>query len=65
MVSKTLTMGGMGPPIVKVFETIGLSKVAKSAAEARELKFLRAGDRITMNRDRLLVFEKDTGQRVL
>ena len=50
--------GGPMPPIVKVFETIGMSKVAKSAAEARDFKFLRAGDRITMNRDRLLADAK-------
>ncbi|MDH3198086.1 MAG: 3-hydroxyacyl-CoA dehydrogenase NAD-binding domain-containing protein [Candidatus Krumholzibacteria bacterium] len=36
------------------FETIGLAKVATSAAEARELKILRASDAIAMNPDRLL-----------
>ena len=36
------------------FETIGLARVSGSAAEARDLGFLRPGDRITMNRDRLL-----------
>jgi len=46
------------PPIIKVFETIGMSKVAKSAAEAREFRFLRASDRISMNRDRLLADAK-------
>jgi 3-hydroxyacyl-CoA dehydrogenase len=50
--------GGPMPPIIKVFETIGMSKVAKSAAEARELRFLRASDRISMNRDRLLADAK-------
>jgi 3-hydroxyacyl-CoA dehydrogenase len=36
------------------FETIGLAKVATSAAEARELRFLRVCDAIAMNPDRLL-----------
>ncbi len=38
----------------KAFETIGTAKVAKSAAEAKDLLYLRATDGITMNRDRLL-----------
>ena len=47
-------LGGPMPPVVEAFETIGLAKVARSAHEARELGFLRADDRITPNRDRLL-----------
>jgi 3-hydroxyacyl-CoA dehydrogenase len=35
-----------------------MAKVAKSAFEARELLFLREGDGITMNRDRLLADAK-------
>ena len=35
-----------------------MAKVAKSAFEAKELLFLRAGDAITMNRDRLLADAK-------
>ena len=46
------------PPIAKAFETIGMAKVAKSAAEAKELLFLREADGITMNRDRLLADAK-------
>lgn len=38
----------------KAFETIALAKVAKSAAEAREIGYLKDSDAITMNRDRLL-----------
>lgn len=38
----------------KAFETIGTAKVAKSAQEAKSLRYLRATDGITMNRDRLL-----------
>jgi 3-hydroxyacyl-CoA dehydrogenase len=50
--------GGPMPPIAAAFETIGTAKVAKSAAEARDLLFLRDGDGITMNRDRLLADAK-------
>jgi len=38
----------------KAFETIATAKVATSAHEARGLGFLSDGDRITMNRDRVL-----------
>ncbi len=37
----------------QAFETIGMAKVATSAEEARGLGFLRRGDGISMNRDRL------------
>ncbi len=50
--------GGPMPPISQVFETIGTAKVAKSAAQAQELLYLRATDGITMNRDRLLADAK-------
>lgn len=50
--------GGPMPPIAQAFETISLAKVAKSAAEARDLLFLRPTDGITMNRDRLLADAK-------
>ena len=46
--------GGSMPAISKVFETIGLAKVSRSAKEARKLGFLREGDGISANRDRLL-----------
>ena len=49
---------GPMPPLAQTFETIGMAKVAKSAFEAKELLFLRAGDGITMNRDRLLADAK-------
>jgi 3-hydroxyacyl-CoA dehydrogenase len=38
----------------KAFETIAMAKVAKSAQEAKELRYLKKTDGITMNRDRLL-----------
>ncbi len=49
---------GPMPPVIRAFETIGAAKVAKSAAEARDLGFLGPDDGITMNRDRLLADAK-------
>ncbi len=46
------------PPLAKAFEQISTARVSKSAAEAREERFLRPGDGITMNRDRLLADAK-------
>jgi 3-hydroxyacyl-CoA dehydrogenase len=46
------------PPVIKSFETISVASVAKSAAEAADHLFLREGDGITMNRDRLLADAK-------
>ena len=45
---------GPMPAVAKVFETISTAKVSKSAEEAKAMRFLRDGDHITMNRDRLL-----------
>jgi 3-hydroxyacyl-CoA dehydrogenase len=50
--------GGPMPPVIKAFETISVATVAKSAAEAGDYLFLREGDGITMNRDRLLTDAK-------
>ncbi|MEP9401932.1 3-hydroxyacyl-CoA dehydrogenase/enoyl-CoA hydratase family protein [Sphingomonas silueang] len=49
---------GPMPAVARAFETISTAKVSRSAAEARELLFLRPGDGITMNRDRLLADAK-------
>jgi 3-hydroxyacyl-CoA dehydrogenase len=49
---------GPMPAVGKAFETISTAKTSRSAAEAMELKFLRATDGITMNRDRLLADAK-------
>ena len=38
----------------QAFEVIGTAKVAKSAAEAKEIGYFRDRDGVTMNRDRLL-----------
>jgi 3-hydroxyacyl-CoA dehydrogenase len=46
------------PAIQRAFETIAFAKVSTSAAEARTLGLLRATDRITMNRDRVLADAK-------
>jgi 3-hydroxyacyl-CoA dehydrogenase len=45
---------GPMPSVMAAFEQISLAKVSKSAAHAKELKYLRKVDGITMNRDRLL-----------
>ncbi|MCZ6847622.1 MAG: 3-hydroxyacyl-CoA dehydrogenase NAD-binding domain-containing protein, partial [Alphaproteobacteria bacterium] len=50
--------GGPMPPVMKAFETIAMAQVAKSAMEARDLLFLRPGDGIVMNRDRVLAAAK-------
>lgn len=50
--------GGPMPPVIKVFETVSVATVAKSAVEAKDYLFLRHDDGITMNRDRLLADAK-------
>jgi 3-hydroxyacyl-CoA dehydrogenase len=42
------------PAIQRVFETIGFAKASTSGPQARQLGFLRDGDGVTMNRDRLV-----------
>jgi 3-hydroxyacyl-CoA dehydrogenase len=49
---------GPMPAVAKAFETISTAQVSKSAAEAKEMMFLRPSDGITMNRDRLLADAK-------
>ena len=51
--SGALPKGPM-PAVARTFETISTATIAKSAAEAKELMFLREDDRVSMNRDRLL-----------
>jgi 3-hydroxyacyl-CoA dehydrogenase len=48
------------PFLRKAFETIGMAKVATSAKEARELGFLRPWDRISIQRDFLIMEAKNT-----
>ena len=45
---------GRASAAAKVFALVGAARVARSAAEAKALRFLRDGDGVTMNRDRLL-----------
>lgn len=52
----------VSPFIFKNFQNIGMAKVSMSAAEMRGLGFLREGDSITMNFDRLIA---DAKQKVL
>jgi hypothetical protein len=40
--------------VKKIFEQIGFAKVSASAAEARQFKYLRDGDVISMNPERLI-----------
>ncbi len=54
---KKLPRGPMPAP-AKVFETVSTATVSKSAHQAMELKFLREGDGISMNRNRLLADAK-------
>jgi len=62
MLHRWATLGrlpkGPMPAIAKVFETVSTATVAKSAAEAKELLFLKPSDGITMNRYRLLADAK-------
>ena len=45
----------MGAALRRTFETIAMAKVSTSAAEARGLGLLLPADRITLNRERLLL----------
>ena len=46
------------PFLQRIFETIGLAKVATSAEEARQFGFLTQSDRVVMNRSHLLAEAK-------
>ena len=50
---------GPMPPVMKAFETIAMASVSRSADQARGLGFLRSGDDVVMNRDRLLAAAKE------
>jgi 3-hydroxyacyl-CoA dehydrogenase len=55
--AKDMPRGPM-PAVAKVFEMVSTAKVSTSAAEAREMKFLRDADGVTMNRTRVLADAK-------
>jgi len=42
------------PFVQRTFETIGMARVSTSSADAHRLGFLRDGDRVTVNRERLM-----------
>jgi 3-hydroxyacyl-CoA dehydrogenase len=46
------------PAVQRVFETIGFARVSTSGPDAMRIGYLRDGDEITMNRDRLLADAK-------
>jgi 3-hydroxyacyl-CoA dehydrogenase len=48
----------------RIFETIAMAKVSTSAVEARQMGMLLPGDRITMNRERLLHDAKQTAKEL-
>lgn len=50
------------PATRAVFEMIGMAKVSGSGVEARQWRYLRPGDGITMNRDRLIADAKKAAQ---
>ena len=56
--SRGILGGGAMPVISKLFQTIGLAKVSRSAAQAFDMGYLRDSDRVTANRDRLLADAK-------
>ena len=56
---------GPMPAVSKVFETVATATVSKSAEEARSLLYLRPGDGIVMNRDRLLARAKERALSML
>lgn len=62
MLARWSTLGklpkGPMPAPARVFEMVSTAQVSKSAAEAKELLFLRPTDAITMNRERLLADAK-------
>jgi 3-hydroxyacyl-CoA dehydrogenase len=62
--AKVLPHGPMPAPS-KVFETVSTATVSKSAANAKELLFLRPSDGITMNRYRLLADAKTVALKLV
>jgi 3-hydroxyacyl-CoA dehydrogenase len=48
----------------RAFETVAMAKVSTSAQEARRLGFVTGGDRISMNRERLLNDAKELARQI-
>ena len=55
---EALPSGDPLPAVQRVFETIGFARVSTSGPDAMRIGYLREGDDITMNRDRLLADAK-------
>jgi 3-hydroxyacyl-CoA dehydrogenase len=55
---EALPAGDPLPAVQRVFETIGFARVSGSGPDAKRIGYLREGDEITMNRDRLLADAK-------
>jgi 3-hydroxyacyl-CoA dehydrogenase len=55
---KTRSCRAAGAAVATAFQTISTAQVSKSAAQAKDLLYLRETDGITMNRDRLLADAK-------
>ena len=53
------------PAVSEVFQTIAYAKVSTSAEDARKLRFLRPGDGITMNPDRLAADAKQAALEIV
>ena len=55
---EALPSGDPLPAVQRVFETIGFARVSTSGPDALRIGYLREGDEVTMNRDRLLADAK-------
>jgi 3-hydroxyacyl-CoA dehydrogenase len=58
LIRKQGNVKGPMPAVMGAFEQISLAKVSKSAADAKDIGYLRKRDGITMNKDRLLADAK-------
>src|SRR5208282_1017463 len=57
--SRFAQSGELATALKRMLETIAMAKASTSAAEARSLGLLASSDRITMNRERLLLDAKE------
>jgi 3-hydroxyacyl-CoA dehydrogenase len=58
IIGNLMAAGGAMPAIKNAFENIAMAKVGTSAEEGRDMRILREGDKITMNRRRVLADAK-------
>lgn len=57
-IPKKAEVRDMSPFVVPVFESIATARTSSSAADARDMGFLRPGDKILLNRDHLVAEAK-------